>query len=190
MDIGRASLHRDRSLNDKVIQDMAADFNKGLLELWQHTENENIHTDYELWNSLWSLFAANLKNQFRDDEDQSGLDLIELLLWGDNQTMGYGWFIGEKRVLPNGIESNPKLLKKEEVAYKICSKLSDHLETIKGWDHLRGILDTSVSQKIERILNRFLKIDSSPLTFGLNELIFEDPVWKNRKEADKLNAKD
>ena len=53
----------------------------------------------------------------------------------------------------------------------------------------RGILDTSVSQKIERILNRFLKIDSSPLTFGLNELILEDPVWKNRKEADKLNAK-
>ena len=45
------------------------------------------------------------------------------------------------------------------------------------------------SQKIERILNRFLKIDSSPVTFGLNELIFEDPVWKNRKEADKLNAK-
>ena len=115
-------------------------------------------------------------------------DLIELFSWGDDQATGYGWFISEKNIIPNGIESNPRLLKKDEVAYKICSKLSDHLETIKGWNHLKDILDTSVSQKTERILNRFLKNESSPQFFGLNELILEDPVWKNRKEANNLNA--
>ena len=188
LDIGRASLHRDRSLNEKVIQEMESDFQKGLLELWQYTENEAIHTDYELWNSLWSLFATNLNNRFRDDEDQSGLDLIELLLWGDNQATGYGWFISEKRVIPNGIESNPKLLKKGEVEYKICSKLAEHLDTIKEWDHLNKILSTSVSQNVERILSRFLVQDFSPQFFGLNELVSEDPVWFNGKQANKADA--
>jgi hypothetical protein len=188
LDIGRAKLHRDKARNQKIVDGFRKDFKDGLLELWKYAKKEKLESNYEFWNSLWELFGPNLVQRFRSDEDQSGLDLIELLLWGDNQATGYGWFISEKRVVPNGIESNPKLLKKGEVEYKICSKLAEHLETIKEWGHLNKILSTSVSQNVERILSRFLVQDFSPQFFGLNELVSEDPVWFNGKQANKADA--
>ena len=81
LDIGRASLHRDKTLNEQLTRDMQDDFKKGLNELWEYSEKKAISPDYEFWNSLWSLFATGLLDRLRNDEEQPGLELIKLLLW-------------------------------------------------------------------------------------------------------------
>jgi len=187
LDIGRASLHRDKTLNEQLTRDMQDDFKKGLNELWEYTEKKAISPDYEFWNSLWSLFAIGLLDRLRNDEEQPGLELIKLLLWGNSQDNGYGWFIREKKVIPNGIESNPRLLKKDEVKYNICSKLYEYLPIINDWDHLESTLHNSVSKEVDKILMEFSSDEFETVLFDLDQLIKFDPSWINKK-ADINNA--
>ena len=113
MDIGRAKLHRDKIQNQKIVDGFTKDFEQGLMELWEYARKRKISIKLRILEfPLGDFFGANLVKRFRSDEDQVGLSLIETLIWGNNQTSGYGSFIDRKKIIPNGIELLPKLLKR------------------------------------------------------------------------------
>ena len=105
---------------------------------------------------------------------------------GNNQTSGYGSFIDRKKIIPNGIELLPKLLKKKSRTKFLQNYVA--IWKIKDWSHLKKILNSSITKEVQMVLKEVLRDGFNPRTFNLQMLISLDPAWE-KKQANQEDAK-